>query len=94
MRVRLDYAPGADAGPRSLFLKTLRDDVGPDLVGAGRKEASFYSSVAPLTPAGLLPRCYEATFRDEGPTFRLLLEDLSDTHVVISQWPLPPTVDQ
>jgi thiamine kinase-like enzyme len=93
-RIRPVYSPTSHAGPRSLFFKTLREDVGVALLRGNRREAEFYASAAPLTPAGLLPRCYDATFLDDGPVFHLLLEDLSDTHFVISQWPLPPTVAQ
>ena len=93
-RIRLMYSGTSDAAPRFLFLKTLRDDLGGAMLRGHRREAEFYASVAPPTPADLLPRCYDATFLDDGPVFRLLFEDLSDTHDVVSAWPIPPTFEQ
>jgi hypothetical protein len=91
-RLKLDYEGAADA-PRHLYLKTGLPG-GPGATwDAGRLEVAFYSTVAPATPPGLLPRCYEAEIRDGG-AWHLLLEDLTETHVVASQWPLPPTLAQ
>ena len=91
MRLRL-ICSSSDGGPRSLFLKTSRDVPEVDVAGGGRTEVEFFRSAAPLTPAGLLPQCYAAAQDESG--FRLLLEDLSDTHEVVSPWPLPPSVEQ
>jgi len=93
-RIRPMYSGAPDAGPSSLFFKTLRDDIGSALLHGHRREAEFNVSVAPGTPPDLLPRCYDATFLDEGREFHLLFEDLSDTHAVVSAWPLPPTLEQ
>jgi thiamine kinase-like enzyme len=38
-----------------------------------------------------VPRCYDAVFDETAGRFHLLLEDLSETHAVVSGWPLPPT---
>jgi hypothetical protein len=57
----------------------------------GEQEAAFYRQAAPLTPAGLLPRCYDAQVTEAGA--RLLLEDLSDTHTMLTVWPLPPSIE-
>ncbi len=59
--------------------------------GWGRQEAAFYAQVAAATPSGLLPRCFEAEWNAETNHSRLLLEDLSDTHRIVTTWPLPPT---
>ena len=88
------YSGTSDGAPRSLFFKTLRHDLGGAMLRGHRREAEFYATVAPRTPSDLLPRCYDATFLDEGPVFRLLFEDLSNTHDVVSPWPLPPTFEQ
>ncbi len=40
-----------------------------------------------------MPRCYKAETAADG-SWLLLLEDLTDTHSVASQWPLPPTFAQ
>jgi hypothetical protein len=91
-RLKLDYE-GTDDAPRHLYLKT-------DLPGrpgtewdSGRREVAFYNKVAPATPPDLLPRCYEAEITPDG-IWHLLLEDLTDTHALATQWPLPPTVAQ
>lgn len=90
-RIHPVYSGPREDGPRSLFFKTLREDMRDTFMRGYRREAEFYVSAAPLTPRLLLPRCYDASFREEGPTFHLLLEDLSESHFVVSQWPLPPT---
>ena len=90
MRLR-PVCSSADDGPQLLFIKASRDDPDVEVPGEGRREVDFFSSVAPLTPAGLLPRCYAARQDERG--FHLLLEDLSDTHDVVSPCPLPPTIE-
>jgi len=79
--------------PASVFFKTGRADGPISAEAIGRAEVDFYSRVAPLTPAGLLPRCFEAATGD-GSGWHLLLEDLTDSHDIASPWPLPPTVEQ
>ena len=46
-RIRPMYSDASDAGPSSLFFKTLRDDLGRALLRGHRREAEFYVSVAP-----------------------------------------------
>jgi thiamine kinase-like enzyme len=93
MRLRLDVEGQVGAAPMRLFYKTLRPDSPVSAATIGRSEVEFYSRVAPLTPPGLLPRCFEAAVTAEG-TWHLLLEDLGDSHDIASQWPVPPTVEQ
>jgi hypothetical protein len=90
-RLKLDYE-GAD-GPRHLYLKTDLPGRPTTSWDSGRREVAFYTTVAPATPPGLLPRCYEADFSSDS-AWHLLLEDLTDTHAIATQWPLPPTVAQ
>ena len=40
---------------------------------------------------GPFPRCYDAD--SSSGSFHLLLEDLSETHVILTDWPVPPTVE-
>lgn len=42
-------------------------------------------------PGGPLPRCYDAEY--SSGRFHLLLEDLSETHRILTEWPLPPNVE-
>jgi hypothetical protein len=91
-RLKLEYEGKTDA-PRHLYLKTdLPGRPGAEWNG-GRHEVAFYTTVAPTTPPGLLPRCFEAAITEAG-AWHLLLEDLTDTHFIPTQWPLPPTLAQ
>jgi hypothetical protein len=93
-RLRLTYDVAA-AGPSHLFLKSQRDSIDPLLQGSGRNEVAFYHVVAPATPAGLLPHCYEAVAEPEpAGRWRLILEDLAASHEMLEEWPLPPTTDR
>jgi hypothetical protein len=80
--------------PSSFILKT-------DLPGrpgaaweSGRREVAFYTDVAPATPVGLLPRCFDASWEKATGAWHLLLEDLTDSHIIGTQWPLPPSAAQ
>ena len=55
---------------------------------------AYYRDVAPYLPVGLVPRCYAAVWDDDTSRFSLLLEDLTATHAMISEWPVPPTDEQ
>ena len=91
IRLRLTY-DGAPDAPSTVILKvglpTHRDS------DIGRREVEFYTQVAPLTSAGLVPRCFDAAFDAETKEWHLLLEDLTDTHVIATAWPLPPSFEQ
>lgn len=87
--LHVTYAPDAPAGaPHRLFLKMSKDGV-ERAVGA-RKEATFYREIAPAMTDPPVPRCYDAVFDDVTGRFHVLLEDLSETHCVLTTWPLPP----
>ena len=90
IRLRLTYEPAAADAPSSLILKTARPDrVGGGWIG-GRHEVGFYDQVAPAMSAVVAPRCFEAFWDAETHDWHLLLEDLSDSHVIATAWPLPP----
>ena len=94
IRVRLMYsAPTGDA-PRSLIFKTCHPDNVGDALHAGRQEVAFYDRIAPLMVTNIVPRCFEAYRDAETSAWHLLLEDLTETHAVPTQWPLPPTRQQ
>ena len=94
IRLRLSYDGTATGAPNSVILKTGL----PDRIGSGWKaglqEVAFYSKVAAATEPGLVPRCFEALWDATTDQWHLLLEDLSDTHVIATVWPLPPTSEQ
>jgi len=48
--------------------------------------------VAAETPPGILPRCFEAEWDEKTNDWRLILEDLGDSHKIVTTWPLPPTL--
>jgi hypothetical protein len=93
-RLRVSYDGAADGAPRSLILKTgLPGRVAGRLVG-GRQEAAFYIDVAAQMTTRLVPRCLDAHWDEATNEWYLLLEDLTDSHVNPTSWPLPPTLAQ
>jgi hypothetical protein len=60
----------------------------------GRQEVAFYAKIAAATPPGILPRCFEAEWDEKTNDWRLLLEDLGDSHKIVTTWPLPPTFSE
>ena len=59
VRLLLTYDEVVDA-PRSLILKTGLPIRVEGLFDPGRKEVDFYTQVAAVMSAGLLPRCFDA----------------------------------
>jgi hypothetical protein len=89
---RVEYSADAPRdAPTRMILKGLGSGLDPVLRRASELEVAFYHQAAPLTPAGLLPTCYDAEVTESG--VRVLLEDLSDTHMIVTTWPLPPRVE-
>jgi hypothetical protein len=94
IRLRLTYNGPANALPGSLIVKTgLPEQRGTEW-SIGRQEVAFYSDVAPSLPAGLVPRCFEAHYADATTPWHLVLEDLTETHALATEWPLPPSEAQ
>src|SRR5215813_1510321 len=88
--LRVEYTSDAPAAaPTRLFLKAVRGGLDPGLRSIGEREVAFYRDAAPLMPGGPLLRCYDGEYADG--SFHLLLEDLSETHALITTWPLPPS---
>ena len=89
MRLRVEYAGAPHGAPELFALKTGH----PDRLSAGwdaaRHEMAFYTEVAATAAGRFTPRCFD-TFADaETKAWHLLLEDLSETHTVPGDWPLP-----
>jgi hypothetical protein len=94
IRLRLTYEGAAGAALASLIVKTgIPDRVGSGW-NAGRQEVAFYAQVAAAMSSHLVPRCFDAAWNEETQAWHLLLEDLTDSHVIASTWPLPPTLEQ
>jgi thiamine kinase-like enzyme len=94
VRLGLRYVGESAGAPQSLILKTAHSAFAKTLAKAGRHEVAFYTQLAPKMPRGLVPRCFDGHFDEESQTWHLLLEDLTDTHEIASQWPLPPSREQ
>ena len=94
IRLRLTYDGAVSEAPGSVIFKTgLPGRVGSGW-NAGRQEVAFYSEAGSAMEAGPLPRCFEAYWDADENAWHLLLEDLTDTHVIATTWPLPPTLEQ
>jgi Phosphotransferase enzyme family len=88
--LRVEYSPDAPSeAPTRLILKATRTGLDAGLTSIGEREVAFYNQAAPLMPGGSLARCHDAAY--SSGRFHLLLEDLSDTHAHVTQWPIPPT---
>ncbi len=94
MRLRLVYDNDATEAPRSVILKTPHPDRVDTRWNAGRQEVAFYTNVAASLPRRTVPRCFEAHCDPRTRSWHLLLEDLTDTHLLATVWPLPPTTEQ
>ncbi len=91
VRLRLAYDPADEGAPSSVIFKTGR----PERFGmGGRQEVAFYTQVAPVMSARLVPRCFDAQWDEEAKAWHLVLEDLSESHTSPTAWPLPPTMEQ
>jgi hypothetical protein len=94
VRLRLAYEGEAATAPSSLIFKTGLPERLNGGWNAGRQEVEFYSKVAGATPPGILPRCFEAEWDQRTNDWRLLLEDLGDSHKIVTTWPLPPSFSE
>lgn len=94
IRLGISYDGPAPGAPRTLILKVAQENFAKTLWQAGRQEVAFYREVAPHLPAQLVPRCFDAHWDGDTQAWHLLFEDLSDTHEIATEWPLPPTLEQ
>jgi thiamine kinase-like enzyme len=93
-RLHLEYEGPREGAPNSIILKAGHlDDTGRSSY-ANRREIAFYREVAAAASAQLVPRCFEAVDATGITAWHLLLEDLTDTHFIATEWPLPPTLAQ
>lgn len=92
LRLRLAYDGAAAGAPSTVIVKTEH----PERAGGpgARNEVAFYQRVAAPMRVPLAPICYDAACDAEARHWHLVLEDLAESHVVASAWPLPPSVDR
>jgi hypothetical protein len=92
VRLRIAYdGATADAPPSLIFKTGLPERMNAKWAG-GRHEVAFYRQIAATMPARVTPRCFDAQWDAENHGWHLLLEDLTDTHRIATNWPIPPTV--
>jgi Ecdysteroid kinase-like family len=92
LRLRLSYVGDAAEGPASIILKTsLLERANSQ---SGCREVAFYTQVAAVMSSHLVPRCFDAAWDADTNAWHLLLEDLTHSHFTLTNWPLPPTLEQ
>jgi len=94
VRLRLTYEGQAGAVPASLMVKTKHPAWTNRGWSPGRSEVAFYSQVASAAPMPFVPRCFDAAWDEGTQDWHLVLEDLADSHLIATEWPLPPTFEQ
>jgi len=94
VRLRLAYEGATDGAPANLILKTCHPDRLETFAIAGQREVEFYRRIAPRMPQGSVPRCFEAQYDETTKRWHLLLEDLSATHMLATEAPMPPDTPQ
>ena len=94
LRLRITYDHASVAAPASLILKTVHPERAESFWFAGRQEVEFYSRIAAAMDSHLVPRCLEALSDPDTKAWHLLLEDLTDSHVIATVWPVPPSTAQ
>jgi thiamine kinase-like enzyme len=93
-RLRLQYVGPAQNAPSSVILKMGCLDSAGHPSYANRREIAFYRDIAPDLPERVVPYCFETVDATENITWHLLLEDLTESHFIATEWPLPPTLEQ
>lgn len=84
VRLRLRYTADARGDrPRRLFLKMVNTDLDDEFFGPS--EVTYYTrDYAGVADAPLL-RCYDARYSEVERRYHLLLDDVSETHVVVGE---------
>ena len=93
-RLGLRYVGESAGSPQTLILKTPHAGFAKTLADDGQREVVFYTQLASKMPRGLAPHCFDGHFDEESFNWHLLLEDLTDSHELATQWPLPPSREQ
>jgi hypothetical protein len=93
-RLHLSYEGAAENAPEFLILKMGHLDSAGRSTYANRREIAFYRDIATSLPAGVVPRCFDVVESTDTTPWHLLLEDLSDSHFIATEHPLPPSKEQ
>ncbi len=92
VHLRLTYDGDVTTAPATLIVKAghpERRDMGWH---AAQREMSFYSEIAAARPGHCVPRCFDVFADQDTKSWRIVLEDLSETHRIATRWPLPPSL--
>ena len=89
IRLRLSYDGAANSAPRSVILKTCLPERADAKWNSGRREVAFYTQIAGAMTKSAVPRCFEAVWDADTNAGHLLLEDLTDSHFSLDDWPMP-----
>jgi thiamine kinase-like enzyme len=93
-RLRLEYEGQSAGAPNTIILKNGHLDGAGRSTYANRCEIAFYREVSSAASVGLAPRCFDVVDATDITAWHLLLEDLTNTHFIATEWPLPPTFAQ
>jgi len=94
IRLGLSYDSAAAGAPRSIILKTGLPERADAQWNSGRREVAFYAQIAAAMSSRLVPRCFDAAWDADTNAWHLLLEDLTDSHFILPNWPMPPTLER
>jgi thiamine kinase-like enzyme len=94
LQLRLDYEGPAGDALGSVILKMGHPNIAGRPSYANRHEIAFYRDVAPALPQRLVPRCFAVVEATDTSPWQLLLEDLTNSHFIATEWPLPATLPQ
>jgi hypothetical protein len=91
-RLRLKYVGPSQALRAQLFSGMDNLDGDARSTFANRREIAFYREGASAGLADLASRCFKAVDATDITAWHLLFEDLTDSHFIATEWPLPPTI--
>jgi hypothetical protein len=93
-RLRLTWQHAGPGVPETLILKTGLPGHDHGSWTVGPREVTFYRDIAVAMTDRVVPRCFSAHWDPGTEGWHLLLEDLGETHVIATTWPLPPSPAQ
>ncbi len=97
VHIEVCYTDDAELPASSrLLMKMTHPDLSPESTRETvKREIAFYRAILANNAYDLpVPRCYDVAFSPELGKFHLLLDDLSQTHHIPHEWPVPPPVSQ
>lgn len=87
LKLKFDKDSDSVDGLKKMVLKVTK----PDFELDGKKENDFYKKNLSSEKNVAVPICYEAKYDKKNKECYILMQDVTDTHHEISDYPLPPT---